>query len=59
MKADAQFEPLLTERLRLRRSMPDDADVIAAYRSDPAVSRYQGWERVDAEGIRAELEETA
>jgi RimJ/RimL family protein N-acetyltransferase len=59
MKAVAEFEPLLTERLRLRRSVPDDADQIAAYRSEPAVFRYQGWERVDAEGIRAELEEMA
>jgi RimJ/RimL family protein N-acetyltransferase len=59
MSAVAEFEPLLTERLRLRRSVPDDAEEIAIYRSDPEVFRYQGWERVDAEGIRAELEEMA
>jgi RimJ/RimL family protein N-acetyltransferase len=59
MRADADFEPLVTERLLLRRSLPEDAEAIAAYRSDPDVYRYQGWERTDAEGIRAELEEMA
>ncbi|MGH2635357.1 MAG: GNAT family N-acetyltransferase [Actinomycetota bacterium] len=57
MLVDADFEPLLTERLRLRRSRPDDAQAISAYRSDPDVHRYQGWDRTDPEGIRAELEE--
>ena len=57
MLVDADFEPLLTERLRLRRSRPDDAQAISAYRSDPDVHRYQGWDRTDPEGIRAELVE--
>jgi RimJ/RimL family protein N-acetyltransferase len=35
--------PLTTERLTLRRFRPDDAPVLAAYRSDPDVARYQGW----------------
>ncbi|MDH6575818.1 GNAT family protein [Kitasatospora sp. MAP5-34] len=34
---------LETARLRLRRFQPEDAPVLAAYRSDPAVARYQGW----------------
>jgi aminoglycoside 6'-N-acetyltransferase len=34
---------LETERLRLRRFRPDDAQMFAAYRSDPAVARYQSW----------------
>jgi RimJ/RimL family protein N-acetyltransferase len=55
MRADLRFEPLLTERLRLRRSRPEDADQISAYRSDPDVNRYQGWERTDPNGIRAEI----
>jgi RimJ/RimL family protein N-acetyltransferase len=59
MRADTQFEPLLTARLRLRRSRPDDAEEISAYRSDPDVNRYQGWERTDASGIRAEIAEMA
>jgi len=33
-----------TERLSLRRFRPDDAAAFAAYRSDPDVARYQGWE---------------
>jgi RimJ/RimL family protein N-acetyltransferase len=50
---------LRTERLVLRRSLPDDAGAIAAYRSDPQVHRYQGWARTDVEGVRAEIEEMA
>lgn len=57
MRVDADFEPLQTERLLLRRSRPEDAEVISAYRSDPDVHRYQGWERTDPEGVRAEIEE--
>jgi aminoglycoside 6'-N-acetyltransferase len=48
-----------TERLLLRRSRPDDAVAISAYRSDPDVHRYQGWARTDVEGVRAEIEEMA
>jgi RimJ/RimL family protein N-acetyltransferase len=57
MRADVDFEPIGTERLVLRRSRPEDAEAIAAYRSDPEVHRYQGWERTDAEGVRAEIVE--
>jgi RimJ/RimL family protein N-acetyltransferase len=56
MRVDVDFEPLVTERLRLRRSRPEDAETISAYRSDPEVGRYQGWERTDPDGIRAEIE---
>ena len=35
---------LTTDRLVLRRFRPDDAEVLAGYRSDPAVARYQSWE---------------
>jgi RimJ/RimL family protein N-acetyltransferase len=59
MREDPDFEPLLTERLRLRRSAPEDADTISAYRSDPDVSRTQGWERTDPDGVRADIEEMA
>jgi len=48
-----------TERLVLRRSQPDDAGAISAYRSDPRVHRYQGWARTDVEGVRGEIEEMA
>ena len=56
MDTDTRFEPLLTERLRLRRSTPEDAPTISAYRSDPVVSQYQGWDRTDEEAIRADIE---
>jgi len=59
MRTDPDFEPLITERLRLRRSAPEDADTISAYRSDPAVYRTQGWERTDSDGVRADIEEMA
>ena len=55
MRSDRDFRELLTERLRLRRSHPDDAVVISAYRSDPDVHRFQGWERTDVEAVRAEI----
>jgi len=59
MRADAAFAPLVTERLRLRRSRPEDAETISAYRSDPDVHRQQGWERTDPDGVRADIEEMA
>lgn len=59
MRVDAGFEPLVTDRLHLRRSRSEDAEAISAYRSDPDVRRYQGWERTDADGIRAQIEEMA
>jgi RimJ/RimL family protein N-acetyltransferase len=59
VRVDSGFEPLLTERLRLRRSRSEDATEISAYRSDPDVHRYQGWERTDPQGVRAEIEEMA
>ena len=55
MHPDPAFAPIVTERLLLRRSRPEDADTISAYRSDPEVHRYQGWDRLDPEGIRAEI----
>jgi len=59
MRTDTGFEPITTERLLLRRSRPQDAERIAAYRSDPDVHRFQGWDRTDPEGIRAEIEQMA
>jgi RimJ/RimL family protein N-acetyltransferase len=59
VRADPAFEPIQTERLRLRRSRPDDAEAISAYRSDPEVSRQQGWERTDPDAVRADIEEMA
>jgi len=36
--------PLETPRLILRRLAPADAPALSAYRSDPEVARYQGWQ---------------
>lgn len=36
--------PLSTRRLVLRRLTEADAAAFAAYRSDPDVARYQGWD---------------
>ena len=59
MRVDRRFEPIVTARLRLRRSVPGDAEAISAYRSEPEVHRQQGWERTDPDGVRADIEEMA
>ncbi len=59
MRVDADFEPIVTPRLRLRRSRPEDAGPISSYRSDPDVQRHQGWDRTDPEGIHEQIEEMA
>ena len=59
MRVDQEFEPLVTERLALRRSRPEDAGTISAYRSDPEVRAHQGWDRTDEEGVREAIEEMA
>jgi RimJ/RimL family protein N-acetyltransferase len=55
MRADTDFEALVTARLLLRRSGPEDAETISAYRSDPDVNRQQGWDRTDPEAVRADI----
>jgi RimJ/RimL family protein N-acetyltransferase len=57
MLPDPDFRPIYTERLTLRRSRADDAEIISAYRSDPDVHRYQGWDRTDPDSVRAEIEQ--
>jgi RimJ/RimL family protein N-acetyltransferase len=57
MQPDTAFEPIVTERLTLRRSLPEDASEIARYRSDPMVRRYQGWGQTDAATVRRQIEE--
>jgi RimJ/RimL family protein N-acetyltransferase len=59
VRADTAFEPLVTDRLLLRRSRPGDAEAISAYRSDPEVHRHQGWDRTDPDGVREEIGEMA
>jgi len=50
---------ITTERLVLRRFRAADQPVLSAYRSDPAIARYQGWgpETSAAELARGEPDE--
>jgi RimJ/RimL family protein N-acetyltransferase len=57
VRVDTDFRPIATERLLLRRSRPEDAETISAYRSDPEVHRQQGWERTDPAGVLADIVE--
>jgi aminoglycoside 6'-N-acetyltransferase len=41
---DAAFTELMSERLILRRFQRSDIAVFAAYRTNPAVARFQGWD---------------
>ena len=51
---------LSAPRLILRRFQPGDAEEFAAYRSDPAIARYQSWEPpVPLAAARALVEEFA
>jgi RimJ/RimL family protein N-acetyltransferase len=59
MRVDEDFRSLQTERLTLRRSRPEDAETISAYRSIPEVGRYQGWERTEPPGGRDQIAERA
>ncbi len=51
MKND-RFKPLETPRLLLRRFQDSDLPAILAYRSDPEVARYQGWELAGEDSLR-------
>jgi RimJ/RimL family protein N-acetyltransferase len=57
MRVDTGPQLIETERLLLRRSRPEDAAKISAYRSDPNVNRQQGWDRTDLEGVLADIVE--
>jgi len=47
-----EFTPLESERLLLRRFKPADLEPFHAYRSDPAVAKYQGWGEFTLEDAR-------
>ncbi len=42
----------IAERIALRELRLDDAQALFAYRSDPAVMRYQGWEPATVDEVR-------
>ncbi len=44
---------LVTERLVLRSLRPQDAETMFAYRSDPEIMRYQGWDPESLADVRA------
>jgi RimJ/RimL family protein N-acetyltransferase len=46
------FTNLSTSRLVLRRLEPGDGEVVCRYRTDPDVSRYQGWGTLAPEDIQ-------
>ena len=51
---------LQSTRLRLRRLRPDDAAAICAYRTLPAVARFQSWESFGpAEAVRLIADQAA
>lgn len=43
---------ITTARLQIRRFRAEDAAILAAYRADPEVARYQGWTECDEAGAR-------
>jgi RimJ/RimL family protein N-acetyltransferase len=51
--------PFTAPRVTLRRLRPDDLTAFQAYRHDPEVGRYQGWEPVADADARAFLEAMA
>ncbi len=53
----AVFTSLETSRLRLRHFMDSDLALFMAYRNDPEVARYQGWEGISELEARAFLQE--
>jgi RimJ/RimL family protein N-acetyltransferase len=53
----AVFTMLETTRLRLRRFMDADLALFMAYRNDPEVARYQGWEGISEPEARAFIQE--
>jgi RimJ/RimL family protein N-acetyltransferase len=53
----AVFTTLETTRLRLRHFRDADLALFRAYRNDPEVARYQGWERISESEAYAFLQE--
>ena len=53
----AVFTTLETPRLRLRHFRDADLALFMAYRNDPEVARYQGWEGISEPEARAFLQE--
>ncbi len=52
-------DEIVTERLVLRRLQPNDAQAMFAYRSDPQIMRYQGWDPESLDDVRAFIADNA
>lgn len=50
------FTELCTQRLRIRRLVPSDAEALYAYRSDPGVLRFQNWAPASVQEVRSFIE---
>jgi len=50
---------VVTERLVLRDLRPDDAEAMFAYRSDPEIMRYQGWDPQSLADVRGFIADNA
>jgi RimJ/RimL family protein N-acetyltransferase len=50
---------IVTERLVLRALHADDAEAMLAYRADPEIMRYQGWEPQSIDDVRAFIAEVS
>jgi aminoglycoside 6'-N-acetyltransferase len=50
-------DEIRTDRLLLRPLRASDAEAMVAYRSDPDVAQFQGWEPPTLDGIRALIAE--
>ncbi len=53
---DPGFDSLKTSRLTIRRFGLRDAKALAAYRNDPGVARYQGWDSCSDSEAKAFIE---
>ena len=55
VRRDTSLSELPTDRLRLRRSVPEDAQAISGYRSDASVHARQGWRDTSPEYVRQSI----
>src|SRR5438270_14009420 len=55
--SSAHFTTIETSRLRLRHFRDADLPAFIAYRNDPMVAKYQGWEGISEPEAYAFLEE--
>jgi RimJ/RimL family protein N-acetyltransferase len=52
-------DEIATQRLVLRALRPDDAEAMFAYRADPAIMQYQGWQPQSLDDVRTFIADNA